>query len=75
MILGEISGCHGSEYEDDCLLGCWTTQSGRSLPTFQRCFYQTTWCNIPEENDFYLKSLFQLQDHKEMNELENDYEW
>jgi hypothetical protein len=21
-ILGEISGSHGGEYEDDCLLGC-----------------------------------------------------
>jgi hypothetical protein len=25
------------EYEDGCLLGCCTVQSGRSLPTFQRC--------------------------------------
>jgi hypothetical protein len=24
--------------EDDCLLGCCTVQSGRSFPTFQRCF-------------------------------------
>jgi hypothetical protein len=35
--LSEISGSHGSEYEDDCLLGCCAVKSGRSLPTFQRC--------------------------------------
>jgi hypothetical protein len=34
---GEISGSHGGEYEDDCLLGCCAVLSGRSLPTFQRC--------------------------------------
>jgi hypothetical protein len=31
-----IWGSHGSEYEDGCLLGCNTMQSGRSLPAFQR---------------------------------------
>jgi hypothetical protein len=30
-----IWGSHGGEYEDGCLLGCSTVQSGRSLPTFQ----------------------------------------
>jgi hypothetical protein len=35
-VLGEISGSHRSEYEDDCLLGCCAVQSGRSLPTFLR---------------------------------------
>jgi hypothetical protein len=32
----EISGSHGGEYEDDCLLGCCVVESGRSLPKFQR---------------------------------------
>jgi hypothetical protein len=36
IVHGEISGSHGGEYEDDCLLGCCTLQSGRSLPTFQK---------------------------------------
>jgi hypothetical protein len=30
----DISGPHGSEYEDDCLLGYCAVQSGRNLPTF-----------------------------------------
>jgi hypothetical protein len=30
--LGEISDSHGGEYEDDCLLGYCTVQSGISLP-------------------------------------------
>jgi hypothetical protein len=29
-------GSHGSEYEDGCLLGCSTMQTGMGLPTFQR---------------------------------------
>jgi hypothetical protein len=33
--LGDISGYHGGEYEDDCLLGCCAMKSGRSLPTFR----------------------------------------
>jgi hypothetical protein len=37
FLLGEISGSHGGEHEDGCLLGCCAMQSGRSLPTFQRC--------------------------------------
>jgi hypothetical protein len=36
-ISSRISGSHGGEYEDGCLLGCCAVQSGRSLPTFQRC--------------------------------------
>jgi hypothetical protein len=32
----EISGSHGGEHEDGCLLGCCAVQSGRSLQTFQR---------------------------------------
>jgi hypothetical protein len=35
--ISEISGSHGSEYEDDYLLGCCAVYSGRRLPTFQRC--------------------------------------
>jgi hypothetical protein len=30
-IIGEISRSHGSEYEDDCFLGCRDVLSGRSL--------------------------------------------
>jgi hypothetical protein len=33
---GEISGFYGSEYEDDCLLGCCAMYSGRIVSTFQR---------------------------------------
>jgi hypothetical protein len=33
---GEISDSYGDEYEDDCLLGCCTVQSGRYWPTFLR---------------------------------------
>jgi hypothetical protein len=29
----EISGSHGGEYEDDCLLGCFAVQSNRNWPT------------------------------------------
>jgi hypothetical protein len=36
-ITSETSCSHGSEYEDDCLLGFCAVQFGRSLPTFQRC--------------------------------------
>jgi hypothetical protein len=32
-----MSGSYGGEYEDDCLLRYFAVQSGRSLPTFQRC--------------------------------------
>jgi hypothetical protein len=28
-MIGEISGSHGGEYEDDCLLGCCAVKSGR----------------------------------------------
>jgi hypothetical protein len=38
IVLSDISGSHGGEYEDDCLLGCCAVWSGRSLLTFQRCF-------------------------------------
>jgi hypothetical protein len=37
LILDEISGSHGNEYENDCLLGCCTVLSGRSLQTLQKC--------------------------------------
>jgi hypothetical protein len=37
LSLSGIWGSHGSEYENECLLGCCTLWSGRSLPTFQRC--------------------------------------
>jgi hypothetical protein len=33
----EISGFHGGEYEDGCLLGCCALLSGRNLLTFHRC--------------------------------------
>jgi hypothetical protein len=33
----EIFGFHGGKYEEGCILGCWPVESGRSLPTFQRC--------------------------------------
>jgi hypothetical protein len=33
---GTVSGSRGSEYDDDCLLGCCAVSSGRILPTFQR---------------------------------------
>jgi hypothetical protein len=29
-VLSEISGFHGGEYEDDCLVGCFAVQSGRN---------------------------------------------
>jgi hypothetical protein len=32
----EVSGSHGGEYEDDCLLSCCAVYSSRSLPTFHR---------------------------------------
>jgi hypothetical protein len=32
----DIWGSHAGEYEDYCLLGCDTVQSGRSLPMFRR---------------------------------------
>jgi hypothetical protein len=42
--LKEISGFHGSEYDDDdddddddSFLGYGVAKSGRSIPTFQRC--------------------------------------
>jgi hypothetical protein len=35
--LGEISGSHGVECEDGCLLRCCSVWSGRYLLTFQRC--------------------------------------
>jgi hypothetical protein len=31
-VTGEISGSHGDEYEDDCLLGCWLTFHRYLLP-------------------------------------------
>jgi hypothetical protein len=34
-LIGEISGPHGGEYEDDCLLGYCAMKCGRRLPTFQ----------------------------------------
>jgi hypothetical protein len=43
LILGEISVFDGGDYEDGCLLGCCVLQSGRSLPTFQRCMLPTSW--------------------------------
>jgi hypothetical protein len=36
LCLDEISGSHGGENEDDCLLGCCAVLSGRSLPTLPR---------------------------------------
>jgi hypothetical protein len=68
------------------LLGCWTMQSGRTLPVVSDAlnasiirlsvnFYQMTQHNISVENDFSLISLFQLKDHKDINEEENDHEW
>jgi hypothetical protein len=38
----EVSGSHGAEYEDGCLLGCCTVLFSRSLPTFQRCLLPTS---------------------------------
>jgi hypothetical protein len=35
MYFCKISGSHGGEYEDGCLLGCCEEQYGRSTPTFQ----------------------------------------
>jgi hypothetical protein len=67
--LCKISGSHGDEYEDGCLLGCCFVYSGKSLLTFQLRapmneaagtsetsvnIYQTTRLNIPE--DSYLDS-------------------
>jgi hypothetical protein len=33
---GEVSGSHGGEFDDGCLLGCYTMQPGRGLRKFQR---------------------------------------
>jgi hypothetical protein len=33
----EISGSHGGEYEDDCLVGCCAVYSGRNRLTFRKC--------------------------------------
>jgi hypothetical protein len=56
--IGEISGPHSGVYEDDCLLGCCSVWSGRSLPTFQRCLLPPSrpwWCRnaifSPEDGD------------------------
>jgi hypothetical protein len=48
---GEISGSHGGEYEDGCLLGCCSVN-----------VYQTVRRNIPDYNSFYiyLRILFTL---------------
>jgi hypothetical protein len=35
-VLGEISSSHGGEYEDDCLLECYTVKFGRYRPALQR---------------------------------------
>jgi hypothetical protein len=44
----EISGSHGGEYEDCCLLCCSVVQSGKNLPTFQRCLLpQSSWRWMP----------------------------
>lgn len=36
-VLGEISGCYGGKFEDDCLLGCCAVLSCRNWLMFQRC--------------------------------------
>jgi hypothetical protein len=33
----KITGSHGGEFEDGCLLGCCPIKSGRCSPKFQRC--------------------------------------
>jgi hypothetical protein len=75
----EISGYHGGNYEDGCLLGCYTVYSGRSLPTSiikaitlmmeagstsetLVNFYQTTRCNISEDNHLQENISFQPQE-------------
>jgi hypothetical protein len=32
----ELSGSHGDEYEDDCLMGRCAVKSGRNSPLFRR---------------------------------------
>jgi hypothetical protein len=41
FITRDISGSHGSAYEDDRLLGSCAMWSGLSLPTFRRCLLST----------------------------------
>jgi hypothetical protein len=54
--LADVSGSYGSDYEDDCILGCCAMWSGRSLPTFQRCLLPPSSSdrrrNIPEDSLF-----------------------
>jgi hypothetical protein len=53
--IGKISGCRGSEYDDDCLLGCCAIirlmmMEAASTSEMLVNFCQTTWCNILEES-------------------------
>jgi hypothetical protein len=61
ILHGEISGSHGGECEDNCLLRCCFVLSGRRLPMFQRCFLppssgqwwrQTTLCCLTPPSAF-----------------------
>jgi hypothetical protein len=55
--LCKISGSHGGEYQDGCLLGCWAMQSGRNWPKFQTCLLQWSrqlnYCSTEKSVNFY----------------------
>jgi hypothetical protein len=55
FVLGDISGSHGGEYEDDCLLGCCAAMIALMMEAASTSetsvnFYQTIRCNIPEDS-------------------------
>jgi hypothetical protein len=69
-LFDKISGSHGDEYKDDCLLGCCAVLSGRYLPTFRRCLLPPSSGRSPRRqsssvtfgtpcaNDHYLSTRF-----------------
>jgi hypothetical protein len=54
-----ISGSHGGEYEDGCLLGCCALmmEAGSTSETSVN-FYQTTLRNNPEDGCFHVQKSF-----------------
>jgi hypothetical protein len=52
MNVGNL-GCHGGEYEDDCLLGCALMMEAASTSETSVNFYQTTQRNNPKDSHLH----------------------
>jgi hypothetical protein len=57
MIHGEISGSHGGEYEDDCLLGVLLMEAVNTSETSVN-FYESSWRSVPENSRPHIAFMF-----------------